>query len=424
MKLSTQQYKGTRDFYPEDLAIQKHIFNAMRRVCEKFGYVEWKTPIIEKTDLFRAKSGEEIVNEQTYTFTDRGGRDVTLRPEVTPSLARMIAKKRQEVAFPARWYSIPVCFRYEKPQKGRLREFWQLNVDFFGENRYQYDVENIQTSAEILLELGAKISDFNVLVNSRELMNSFYEKLSLNEEQSHKLSKLIDRKNKMPLEDFESRVKEIVFDKLPAVMMFLNAKEMQKIRENFGELNGLATLEKVIKKLKENGFTNTIFAPEIMRGFDYYTGIVFELFDTDKKNPRALAGGGRYDDLVGLFGVEKVAGIGYGMGDVVLKDFLEIRGLLPKYISTTKIYICAMSENTFDFVDEIIQKFREKNISIASNYELKKIPKQIKKAEKLGIENFICIGENEMKSRKITLKNLTARSEITGTIEEILKKIR
>ncbi len=423
MKLSTQQYKGTRDFYPEDLAIQKYIFNAMRRVCERFGYVEYDASLIEKTDLFRAKSGDEIVNEQTYTFTDRGGRDVTLRPEMTPSLARMIAKKRQEVAFPARWYSIPNCFRYENPQKGRLREFWQLNVDFFGENKYQYDVENIQTSAEILLELGAKISDFNVLVNSRELMNSFYKKLELNEEQSHKLSKLIDRKNKMSSDDFEACVKEIVLDNSPAVIMFLNTKSMQEIRENFGELNGLNRLEKVMKKLQENGFTNTIFSPEIMRGFDYYTGIVFELFDTDKNNPRAIAGGGRYDDLVGLFGVEKVGGIGYGMGDVVLKDFLEIRGLLPEYISTTKIYICAISENTFDFVDEIIQKFREKNISIASNYELKKIPKQIKKAEKLGISNFICIGEDEMKNKKITLKNLLARSETTGTIEEVLEKI-
>ncbi len=422
MKLSTQQYKGTRDFYPEDLAVQKYMFDAMRKVCEKFGYVEWKTPTIEKTDLFRAKSGEEIINEQTYTFTDRGGRDVTLRPEVTPSLARMIAKKRQEVAFPARWYSIPNCFRYEKPQKGRLREFWQLNVDFFGENKYQYDVENIQTSAEILLELGAKISDFNVLVNSRELMNAFYKKLELNEEQSHKLSKLIDRKNKMSVDDFKTRVKDVVSGKLPAVMMFLNSKTMAEIRESFGELNGLSRLEKVIAKLKENGYSNTIFAPEIMRGLDYYTGIVFELFDTDKNNPRAIAGGGRYDDLVALFGAEKVGGIGYGMGDVVLKDFLEIRGLLPKYISTTQVYICAMSENEFDFMDEIIKKFREKNISIAVNYELKKIPKQIKKAEKLGIANFICIGENEVKEKIITVKNLSQRTEIKDSVDEVLKQ--
>ncbi|MBN1783866.1 MAG: histidine--tRNA ligase [Alphaproteobacteria bacterium] len=421
MKLSTQPYKGTRDFFPEDLAIQKLMFNAMKKICERYGYVEYDGPLIEKTDLFRAKSGEEIVNEQTYTFTDRGNRDVTLRPEMTPTVARMIARNRQELAFPVRWYSIPNCFRYENPQRGRLREFWQLNVDFFGKDLFQYDVENIQTAAAILLELGAKKSDFNILVNSRTLMNAFYKKLELTQEQSHSLSKLIDRKNKMSSDKFETAIEEIVKDKKTAVMTFLNAKNMAEIKDNFGEMEGLNRLEQTINKLKENGFSNTLFTPEIMRGFDYYTGVVFELFDTDPKNPRAIAGGGRYDDLVGLFDVERVGGIGYGMGDVVLRDFLDIRGLLPKYTSTTQVYLCALSENELNTLDTIAEEFRKSGISVATIYEIQKVPKHIKRAEKSGIENFVCIGEDEVKNKKYTLKNLTERKEKTGFIKDIVK---
>ncbi|MBN2675693.1 MAG: ATP phosphoribosyltransferase regulatory subunit, partial [Alphaproteobacteria bacterium] len=229
-KLDTNSYKGTRDFYPEDLSIQKFMFDAMRRVCEQFGYVEYDTPLIEKTDLFRAKSGDEIVNEQTYTFTDRGGRDMTLRPELTPSLARMVAKRRQELPMPARLYAIPNCFRYENPQRGRLREFWQLNVDFFGGDSFLYDVENIEVSARILMALGATAKDFTIQVNSRELMNALYENLALTEEQAHTVSKLIDKKNKMPPKDFEKGLQEIVKDKSDSILAFLNAKSMAEIR--------------------------------------------------------------------------------------------------------------------------------------------------------------------------------------------------
>ncbi len=247
--LDTGPYKGVRDFYPEDMAIQNYIFGIWRKVAEKFGYSEYSASLLEPTELYTEKSGAEIVGEQTFTFTDRGDRSVTLRPEMTPSLARMIAAQRKSLKFPIRWYSIPNLFRYERPQKGRRREHWQLNCDLLGVSGIEGDREMLKIAYESVKEFGAQDSDFTIKINNANL------------------------------DDYKDIASNIVFD------------------------------------------------PELARGQTYYTGMVFEIFDTNTDNNRSIAGGGRYDNLLELFDVEPVPAVGFGMGDITMRDFLETHGL-------------------------------------------------------------------------------------------------
>jgi histidyl-tRNA synthetase len=410
--LSTKPYKGTRDFYPEDQFIQNYIFSHMRRVAEQFGYSEYNGPILEETDLYRAKTGEEIVNEQTYSFTDRGGRDVTIRPEMTPTIARMVAQKRKELAFPVRWYSIPNLMRYERPQRGRLREHWQLNVDIFGAESLYAEAEIITIAHRIMTSFGAKQKNFLIRLNNRRLINAIMQDyLSLDEKTAHKLGKLIDRKEKIKVTEFDTELKKLVNKNFTKCKNLLAINKINELPKELQDTQGARELNELIKILKKQKITNITFDLTLMRGFDYYTGTVFEVFDTNPANRRALFGGGRYDDLVDIFGVEKVTGLGFGMGDVTMRDYLETYGLLPKYRSVTDLYICTFDEKYIDFALELASYLRNQGVNVAVNLTSKKIGQQIKTADKHGIPFIECIGEDEVKSDKFKVKDLKTRKE-------------
>src|SRR3989344_4375861 len=259
------------------MAVQNYIFNVWRKVSEKFGYMEYSASLLEPAELYREKSGEEIVNEQMFTFTDKGGREVALRPEMTPTLARMIAAQRKSLKFPLRWFSMPNLFRYERPQRGRKREHWQLNCDLMGIAGMEAEIEIISLAYAVMKEFGAKDEDFEIKINDRVLLNEKFD--------SKELIKLLDRKNKMSAEEFEKAWQELAgkpFD------VAITAND---------------TITSILTTLKERGISNTVFEPTITRGFDYYTGMVFEIFDTSPENNRSLFGGGRYDNLLEIFGV-------------------------------------------------------------------------------------------------------------------------
>lgn len=412
-KLSIESYKGTRDFYPEDMAVQKYIFETMRRAVESFGYVEYGASIIEETDLYRAKSGEEIVNEQTYTFTDRGGRDVTIRPEMTPTVARMIAKKRKELAFPLRWYSIPNLFRYERPQRGRLREHWQLNVDLFGVDAVSADIEVIEVSHAIMRSFGATNDDFRIRVNHRGLLNYvLHDYVGANDETAYALSKLIDRKAKMPEADFRTKAMELLGDMAERFFGFMETDRLEELSEEFQALPSVKQLRELIETLEKRGIGNVEYDPTIMRGFDYYTGIVFELHDTSPENNRSLFGGGRYDDLVGLFGVEKVSGVGFGAGDVTIHDFLETRGLVKDVaMSTVDCTLCLLDPAYEKHANMLAMYLRERGLNIEIDLSGRKIVSQIKTADKHGVRHVVCIGEDEAKTEKYKVKDLRSGEE-------------
>ena len=419
VKLSTENYKGVRDFYPEDLFIQKHIYKTWRTVAESFGYIEYDASILEPAELYKAKSGEEIVNEQTYTFTDRGDREVTLRPEMTPTVARLVAAKEKELVFPLRWYSIPNLFRYEKPQKGRLREHWQLNVDLFGIDSDSADAEIVTIAHRIMTTFGAKNEDFVIKVNSRKIMKALYDKFELAEENSYKLSKIIDKKNKISNEVFETSVTEIIGERAKDFISLLgsNEKLLLSLGENNADTKNLVSL---IDMLQKSGVTNVEFDPTLMRGFDYYTGVVFEVFDNHPDNNRSIFGGGRYDDLLDIFDSRKIPAVGFGAGDVTMRDFLETHGLLPKFVPPTQLYICIASENVREFAnDTVIRGLRDDGINIAVDLSGKKIGDQIKYASKLYIPYILVIGEDEQKSGFFSVKNLETGEETRCDVTEI-----
>lgn len=425
MELSKEPYKGTRDFYPEDMYLQKYIFQTMSRVVESYGYAEYGASILEETALYKAKTGEEIVNEQTYSFTDRGGRDVTIRPEMTPTVARMVARKRRELTFPVRWYSIPNLFRYERPQRGRLREHWQLNVDVFGMTSMESDAEIIAISYDIMRAFGAKDENFTIKINNRKLVNFLLNDVfGLAVDDAYKLCKVIDRKDKLPKADFKSHVQAILKDETEKLIQLLNTKNLEEFAALVPQNEGVKDLLALFEVIRARGITNTIFDPSLMRGFDYYTGTVFEVFDTSPINNRSLFGGGRYDDLVGLFGEEKIGGVGFGMGDVTIKDFLEVYGLTPVYKATANVYLCPIHAEYFKKANELAGRLRNSGVKVAVDYTERKLASQVKTADKQGIPYVICIGDKEVEANMYQVKNLHTREQLEVSEDDILAAVQ
>ena len=403
-KLSTEPYKGVRDFYPEDQAVQDYIFGKMRKTVESFGYVEYGASVLEPTKLYEAKSGEELINEQTYSFKDRGDRNVTLRPEMTPTVARMIAGKRRELSFPLRLYTIANAFRYERPQRGRVREHWQLNADLFGAEGVEADAEVISLAYQILIDMGAKPEDFEIKVNFAGILVQYLkEKFDLEDEKANTLVKVIDRYGKISDEDFEKRSKDIIEDKTSELLDILKKKDIKE----FSNYEEIGYLEELKNKLN----INIIIDPFLTRGFDYYTGMVFEVYDTNPENNRSVFGGGRYDNLLEIFDAEKVPAVGFGMGDVPVKNFLEVRGLIPEYVSTTDLMLCTLSEENISYAQDLASRLRKEGLNVAVNLSSKKVGDQIKLADKQNISFVICIGETEEKTGKFKLKKLKTGEE-------------
>lgn len=417
IKLSTEPYKGVRDFYPADMAVQNYIFSKMRKTVESFGYVEYGASILELTELYEAKSGEELIKEQTYTFKDRGDRSVTLRPEMTPTLARMIAGKRRELSFPLRWYSIPNAFRYERPQRGRVREHWQLNADLFGGSEIDADVEIISLAYQILKDMGAKDEDFEIKINFAGVLAQYLKtKFELSDENINTLIKIIDRYSKISNEDFEKRTKEILGGKTSELLDILKKRNISEFN-NYKEIEYLSELKNKLK-------IEITIDPFLTRGFDYYTGVVFEVYDTNPENNRSMFGGGRYDNLLEIFGAEKVPAVGFGMGDVPVKNFLEVRNLIPEYISTANLMLCTLAEENMQYAQKLASKLRVDGVNVAVDLSNKKVGDQIKLADKKNIPFVICIGEEEEKSGKFKLKELKTSEENEVNENEIKIKVR
>jgi len=419
-KLSTDPYKGVRDFFPADMAVEKHIFAIWRQTCEKYAYEEYAASVLEPAELYRAKSGEEIVNEQTYTFIDRGEREVTLRPEMTPTVARMVAGKRRELSFPLRWYSIPNLFRYEQPQRGRVREHWQLNVDIFGVASIAAEIEAINMAYDITKAYGLKDADFEIRLNNRRVMDYVTRDVfGLNEDAAHKLAKLIDKKQKVKPEAFEEGVKTVFGEagaaNVPKFLTLLNSKNFDEFTANLPQTKeehvGMKEIREAMAGLERLGITNVRFDQTLMRGFDYYTGIVFEVFDLNPINRRSIFGGGRYDDLLALFGNDKVTAVGFGAGDVTAQDLMETYGTLPKASAPADLALLIVGEQNTPYALELAQLLRSKGVRVSVNLSHKKLGDQIAAADKASIPYIIAIGDEEVKSGKLRLKNLASKEE-------------
>lgn len=402
--VSTEPYKGVRDFYPEDQMIQRYILDTMAYGAELFGYQEYNASPLEPAELYESKSSEEIVNEQTYTFEDRGNRRVTLRPEMTPTVARMIAARRKSLSFPVRLYSIPNVFRYERPQRGRLREHYQLNVDLFGVSSIDAEIEIIALAHTLLTSFGLSDEQFKIRINDRRAFNRAFKERNFSDEKIAEVLRLLDKKGK--IQDFDARLEELIGEPY----------DFDSIESD--EVNTL------IAKLNELGINNIVYDRTLARGFDYYTGIVFEIFDTNPENSRSLFGGGRYDNLLEVFGVEPVPTVGFGMGDVTIRDVLESYGLLPEGLSSTDVYMCVLDAEYKTYAERLALKLRGASVRVTGDLRYDNLKEQLKRAAKMGARWALVIGSDEVATNKIPLKNLETGEQVTLDLEDIVEKLR
>ena len=422
--LSTQPYKGTRDFYPDDMRLRNWFFGRIRNALELAAFEEYNGPMLESLEMYIAKSGEEIANEQTYNFTDRGGRRLAVRPEMTPTVARLVAGKIGELNFPLKWFSIPNLYRYERPQRGRLREHWQVNVDIFGCDGFEADLEVISTAVMLLKAFDADESMFKVHINNRRFFNDVIASIAgTDAEGSRRVSKVVDRKNKVTREAYEKDMAELGIDgdKI-AKIDALYTMSVEEAAALCPDSRGSQELIELFTQLKNAGLDKyCVFDFGIIRGLDYYTGTVFEVFDEAPENNRAMFGGGRYDNLVGLFVKNtNITGVGFGFGDVTLENFLVTHKLIPDiYNQGTKVLVTRFDDVPYEKYIALTDSLREAGVVSSMYIGTKKFGKQIDYAVKGHYSHVAIMGASELESGIVKIKDLNSREETEVALKDI-----
>ena len=424
MTLSTDPYKGTRDFYPKDMQLRNWMFGKLASTVKSFGYLEYAGPMLEPFELYAAKSGEELVNQQLYWLMDKGDRKLAVRPEMTPTMARLVAGRINELARPVRLFSIPNLWRYERPQRGRLREHYQLNVDVLGGDPLFAETEILTIAVELIRAFGGQ-GKMQVKVNHRKLMDVFFSKtLGLTPEQTHRAVKAIDAKDKIGEEKFkamilEAGVKDAQIDELQNFF-----KSSLESLHAHSPNEGTEHLIKLFQALKESGIeTDVVFDPTIMRGLDYYTGTVFEIYDISPENHRAMFGGGRYDNLMGVFGKESLSGVGFGMGDVSLQNFLETHALVPKFESEIDVMVTLPKPEFRTLAEKLARELRTHGLHVITPLGVGNFGAQLKLANKHEARFAVLFGDTEMLDGKIMVKELATGTQVTLLASECMSFI-
>jgi histidyl-tRNA synthetase len=413
--------KGTRDFYPEQMAVRNWLYDTVRRVSESFGYQEWEAPILESLELYAAKSGEELVKKQSYVFTDRGGEEITLRPELTPSLARMIAQRQGELVFPARWWSFGPFWRYEKMQKGRTREFFQWNIDMLGVASPEADAELVAIASGFLKAAHLTPDKACILVNNRRFMDTEFEALGINTDKKAEVSGLVDRREKMEPSAWEAYAHELG----------LTARQLEGLKNLLADTKAWQRCEELVRlfaALEALDATEYIrFDPSIMRGLLYYTGTVFEAFDLAGSVRRSILGGGRYDNLLRDVGGESLSGVGFAMGDVVIGIILQELGLIPALpASPAAVLVTVFSAELQPESLILAAELRRSGFNVTCYPEAAKLPRQFKFADRMGMKVVLVVGPDEVAQGNVTVKDLSSSTQVVvarPAVPEAVKRI-
>lgn len=419
MKTLIQSVKGTRDFYPEDMATRTWLYNKIRKVSESFGYQEYEAPLLETIQLYAAKSGEELVKEQAFVFPDRGGDLLTLRPELTPSLARMVAQRQRQLVYPLRWWSFGPFWRYEQPQKGRTREFFQWNIDLIGVDTPEADAELIAAAVSFFKEVGLSPTQAQILVNNRQLMDAEFERMAIPTTLRPDVLRLIDRRDKMRSEEWKSYAQEIGLSE----RQFADLINILDDEELWRKSNDMLRLFNALDALGVMPYVR--FAAKIVRGLDYYTGTVFEAWDVEGEF-RAMFGGGRYDNLVAAVGGEPLPAVGFAMGDVVISLVLKKYGLIPSGMATSPapVLVTVFDESMLLESLSLAAELRATGISVNSYPEAAKLAKQFKFADRIGVKVVVVLGPDEAKANQVTIKDLVAGTQVTTQREKMVEVIQ
>jgi histidyl-tRNA synthetase len=425
-----QTLPGFRDFYPEDLAIRAHIFATWRQVARRYGFQEYDGPPLEPLELYIEKSGPEIV-QQLYNFTDKGGREVALRPEMTPTLARMAGARAGGLRKPIKWFSLPQLFRYERQQRGRLREHFQLNMDILGEEDVSADAELLAAAIDILRAFGLTGQDFVARVSDRRLLRALLLHVGIPEDRLTIAYNIVDKLERDPREVMVRRLNDEVgvsTDVADAVLAIFQHRDFDAVSAAYGQTEGVAPeIERMagyFAQLRAMGLGDFVrFDLSIVRGLAYYTGIVFELFDA-RGELRAICGGGRYDNLLKTIGGFDMPALGFGMGDVVLRELLADRGLLPPTAHAVDYYLVAVTPEQREPMLSLAHGLRDAGWSVEYGLRHQGVGKQFKNASAVGARRVVTLGPDEVAQGVAAVKDFASGEERRVAIPELLGERR
>lgn len=420
--LPVNPYRGTRDFLPDEMAVRQAVFSKLYHVVETYGFQRYDGPLLEPAEIYEAKSGREIADQQLYTLTDRSGRRLALRPEMTPSVARIVARFGGQLDFPLRWYSHVNCHRYERPQRGRVREHWQINCDIFGSESEVSEIEVFDLVHDLMAAVGATQDDYVLRVNCRVIAESAMRRIvGVPDEALPSVFQVVDRWEKISEEE---RVANLT-------AAGLEDKQIERLTEVLtgdasvvGELPAEDLADSNVAKLLRRGEDNLFtFDPLIIRAFEYYTSTVFEVFDNNPANRRSLFGGGRYRNLAGLFTKKIIPGIGFGMGDVTVLDFLDTHGLLPTPRTGSDIVVIPVSAELNDAARTVTRSLRAAGIKTVLPLIERSLSAEMKRAGRNDSHVAVIIGENEWRRRAVTVRDLRTGEQTEVPVDNVVPHV-
>ena len=420
---------GFRDFYPEQFAERAHLMGVWRSVLRRYAFVEYDGPPLEPLDLYRKKSGDELIG-QLYSFTDKGDREVAMRPEMTPTFARMVAARANALRKPVRWFSIPQLFRYERQQKGRLREHFQLNADIVGESAATADAELVAIALDIMRELGLGAADVNARVSDRRLLHALLVHAGVSEASLPDVYPVIDKRGREPVGIWREKLVQAVGGQGVAgeIESILVSANLDALSSKYGGVAEVAPhLERMrdyVRYVEALGFGDWIRLDlSIVRGLAYYTGIVFELFDTEGEF-RAICGGGRYDTLLETLGGVDLPALGFGMGDVVLGEILRKRGLFPSAAAQTDFWVIAEDETLLPEVMKVASQLRNHGQSVEYALKPQQLSRQLKAASAAGADNAVLLERGALSAGQVTVKDLRSGTERALPLTDLINSMK
>ncbi|MDD2694781.1 MAG: histidine--tRNA ligase [Anaerolineales bacterium] len=420
MKTIVPSLKGTRDFYPEEMAARTWLYQKLRQVSKRFGYQEYEGPMLELVELYAAKSGEELVNEQSFVFPDRGGELIALRPELTLTLSRMVAQRQRQLVYPLRWWSFGPFWRYERPQKGRSREFFQWNVDLIGVDTPAADAELVAIIATFFKEVGLSPSLVGIGINDRQLITAELEALSIPDELRPAVFHLIDRREKLPPPDWAAYARDLGLSDT----QFTRLQELLADGELWKKSDSLRSLFAALEAYGVSDYAR--YDPSIIRGLDYYTSTVFEAKELTGDIRRSILGGGRYDNLLEAVGGEPLPGTGFAMGDVVITLILKQYGCLPPDLgkTTAQVLVTTFDEASSAANIALAMELRQAGLDVLGYPRATPLSKQIKFADRVGVNYILILGPDEIKNGVVTLKDLRSGEQRSLPRSEAIAELR
>ena len=417
----TKGVRGTRDFYPEDMRVRNWLFERFHSAALSHGFEEYDAPVLETEDLYTRKSGEEIT-QQLYNFEDKGGRKVALRPEMTPTLARMVMAKSGALALPIKWYSIPQCWRYERTQRGRGREHYQWNVDIWGADGVEADAELISVLVHFFRSVGLSSDDLVIRVSSRKVLEEVLGSLGISGDGFSKNCFVIDKMDKLPGDVLESQLSELGLDHdaISTIQSVLSITDLEELEVSLGgDSEAVSELKSIFSLSESYGIGDWMeLDASVVRGLAYYTGPVFEAHDRAGEL-RAVCGGGRYDRLIGTLGGKDLPATGFGFGDMVVMELWEAKGLVPKIHNGAQDIVFGMGSELRGAAMRVASSLRSGGRSVDLVLEDKKMKWVFRHAERLGAERLVMVMPDEGSNGNVKLKQLSTGEESEVPFEEL-----